>query len=769
MLINGRAAFIGEEDVVFGRALRRPAYAKVALGKDDAFAFTGRALKGDLRLAHRARSGRGRGCGRLRGELGAIDVFFQIVLGAGVEHAIGRERLIAQIGVHLLLEVDNRLRGGGAEHAVGAVQVAEIDQLLLHIADGLGVGVCVHEHVVVLIAGRGLRSGRRRGRRLRGRLGGGGGSDRVVHVVFKQTQCGRVAVAADGQGVVALLFVGPHLEIAHGDGGGRAVNAVHAIQEAQIAQHGLQVTDAFRGGIRADAAFRRSRGRKRGRSCGRGRGGGGRDGGCGRGTRALPPVGKDNQVIARGGIHLAGHFQHLAAVIAVHKGLELPYCAARGCAVDAIIRTGRKLAQGDEQLLHAADVAAGGVFVDEEIVLRRFGDHWRQRGRTLRGPGGDGGLIQPIQRLRAGDAIHGEFGVDGVGFVHIGLEIAHGLAGGAVIHAGGLRGVQPTQGDQLPLQAGDFLSGGIAADDLAGRPRRGVGRRGGRAHVAGLVLVVLILIRSGDIVHPGKIRIGDGGEGGLHIGRGRGRDRRRPQRIRCQRGHGCGGSGGVKGVGKQTNEHKSHHQHGHRRAADDQRPLARGTAFAFLPGSGAGGRGVRGGLALGDIGGAIFLKIEVALFGVFHGLNTGLQALHALFKGVLSPGHGRHGAIVQAPGAVARQIFADAQRRLALGIVGHIDDAAGILPHGPSDQEAAVVEHGAGQELYLRHRGTRIAPAVRAHVVTVEVFEAVHTFVFVCHGVHSFVSRKSERAFCVLANTSSIVPVASTPRSLSGS
>ena len=60
----------------------------------------------------------------------------------------------------------------------------------------------------------------------------------------------------------------------------------------------------------------------------------------------LPPVGKDDQVVAGGGIDLAGHFQHLAAVVAVHRVLELPDRAARGRAVNAVVRTGGQMAEG---------------------------------------------------------------------------------------------------------------------------------------------------------------------------------------------------------------------------------------------------------------------------------------------------------------------------------------------------------------------------------------------------------------------------------------
>ena len=700
--------------------------------------------------------------GRLGGRLGAVDILFQIVLRAGGEHAVGREYLVAVVGVDLTLEVDDGLRGGRSVHAVGIVEQAEDDQLLLHEADGLRVGVGVHEYIVVLVAG--LLGGllcRLLGGLLRRLLGGLLGHG-VVHVVFQQAQRGLVAVAGDGEGGVALLGVGPHLEVAHGDGGGRAVDAVHAVEIAEVAQHRLQIADALGGGIGRDARLLRGRGRG-GRGGGRGRRGGG---GRGRGPRLLPPVGKDDQVVARGGIDLAGHFQHLAAVVVVDKVLELPDRAARGRAVNAVVRAGGELAEGDEQLLHAADVALRGMFVDEEVV-RRFGDHRRQRGRALRGLGRDLVLVEPVERGRAGDAVHGELGVDGVGVVHIGLEIAHGLAGGAVIRAGGLARVQPAEGDQLPLQVGDLRGRGIAVDDLAGRARRGVRPRGGRAHVAGLVVVVLVLILAGDVVHPGKIRIGDGRERGLHIGRGRGRGGRRPQRIRGQRGHGRGFHGGVQRAGYQADDDEGHHQHRQRRAADDQRQLLFGTPLALFLLAAAGGVG--GGLALGDVGGAVLLKVEVALFRVFHGLHAGAQALHALFKGVLRAGHGRDGAVVQAAGAVARQVFADAQRALALGIVGHVDDAGGVLPHGAADEKAAVVEQRAGQKLYLRHGGAGIAAAVGADVAAVEILETVHALVFVCHGVHSFVFRQSATARCVRANTSSIVPEPSTTWMRSGS
>ena len=368
---------------------------------------------------------------------------------------------------------------------------------------------------------------------------------------------------------------------------------------------------------------------------------------------------------------------------------------------------------------------------------------------------------------RAGDAVHGELGIDGVGAVHVGLEIAHGLAGGAVIDARGLARVQPAKADQLPLQVGDLRGRGIAVDDLAGRPRRGVGPRGGRAHAAGLVVVVVVLVRAGNVVHPGKIRVLDGRERRLHIGGGRGRGRRRPQRIRGQRGHDAGRGGGVESVGEQADDDKDHHQHGHRRAADDQRQLPPGAALALLFRLAVSGAG--GGLALGDVGGAVLLKVKVALFRVLHGLDAGLEALHAALEGLLGPGHGRDGAVVQAAGAVARQVFADAQRGLALGVVGHVDDAAGVLPHGAPDEEAAVVEQRAGQKLYLRHGGAGIVAAMGADIAAAKILKAVHALVFVCHWGHSFVFRKSAAAACVRANTSSIEPEPSSTRMRSGS
>ena len=153
----------------------------------------------------------------------------------------------------------------------------------------------------------------------------------------------------------------------------------------------------------------------------------------------------------------------------------------------------------------------------------------------------------------------------------------------------------------------------------------------------------------------------------------------------------------------------AHHQHRHRRPADGQRQLPPGAPLApLLVRVRRGGMG--GGLALGDVGGAVFLKVEVALFRVLHGLHAGAcRRCMPRFKGLLRPGCGRDGAVVQAPGAVARQVFADAQRALALGVVGHVDDAAGVLPHGAADQEAAVVEQRAGQTAgsAARRRGNR--------------------------------------------------------------
>ena len=75
-----------------------------------------------------------------------------------------------------------------------------------------------------------------------------------------------------------------------------------------------------------------------------------------------------------------------------------------------------------------------------------------------------------------------------------------------------------------------------------------------------------------------------------------------------------------------------------------------------------------------------------------------------------------------------------------------------------------MVQKRAGQKLYLRHSGARVAPAMRANVLAVEVLEAVHAFVFIRHGVHSFVVRKSATARRVLEKTSSMLPAASSAR-----
>ena len=656
LVIDDGAGLVADGHAIGTHVARsRPGDGKVVLDAGDALAGAGSALKGDLRLAHlrgRRLGGRfgGRGVGGI--ERGVAVIVFQVTLRAAVEHAVGGNGLVAQIGVDLPLEVDDGLRGRRAVDAVGLVQIAQRHQHFLHIADGRGVGIRADDYHVVLVAGAGVFRGGRLGngrfgnRRLGGRGRSGRGGNRVVDIVFKVTQRILVAVSGDGEDVVAQLLVNPDLEVAHGDGGGGAIHAVNAIEEAQIAQHGLHIADALSRGVGADAAFGRRGcrrgcgGRNRGRRGGCGRGRGGRRG---RGLHVLPPVGDDDHIVIGGGVHLAGHFQHLVAIIAVDKGLEFPDRAARGRAVNAVGGTGGKLSQRDEQLLHAAHLAGGRILVDDGAAVRRLGDNRRQRGRALGGPGRDGSLIQPVKRDRTGNAVHGEFGVDGVGAVHIGLEIAHGLAGGAVIHAGGLRGVQPAQGDQLPLQAGDFLGRGIAVYNLAGRPRRSVGRRRGRAHAAGLVVVFLVGVAAVDIIHPRQFRIGNGGIGGLHMRRGRGRLLRFPERVRGQRGVGHHVLRGVENAGKQADQQKRYHQHAHGRAADDQRPLARGTALALFLGlrRRAGGR-----FALGDIGRAVFFKVKVALFGVFNGFDAGLEALHAALEGLLFAGYGHDRTVV---------------------------------------------------------------------------------------------------------------------------
>ena len=147
-------------------------------------------------------------------------------------------------------------------------------------------------------------------------------------------------------------------------------------------------------------------------------------------------------------------------------------------------------------------------------------------------------------------------------------------------------------------------------------------------------------------------------------------------------------------------------------------------------------RGSRGGLALGNIARAVFLKEEVTLAGILHVLHAGAQPFKTRFKLVLHARHGHHRAVVQALGAIPGQVFADAQAVFLLRIKSRIDDARGILAQGASHQKAAVIDLRPGQHLNLRHRGAGIPSAMGTDRLAVHILKAVHAQIFICHIFH---------------------------------
>jgi hypothetical protein len=148
-----------------------------------------------------------------------------------------------------------------------------------------------------------------------------------------------------------------------------------------------------------------------------------------------------------------------------------------------------------------------------------------------------------------------------------------------------------------------------------------------------------------------------------------------------------------------------------------------------------GGCGV---LALGDVSRAVFFKIEVTLTGILHAFHAGAQLAHTGFEGVLHAGDWHNAAVVEALGAVAGQVFADADGAAALGIQRGVYDAAAVLAQGAAQQEAVAVHGRAGQHLDLRNRSAGVPAAMGADGIAAHILEAVHTQVFVSHIFHSF-------------------------------
>ena len=132
--------------------------------------------------------------------------------------------------------------------------------------------------------------------------------------------------------------------------------------------------------------------------------------------------------------------------------------------------------------------------------------------------------------------------------------------------------------------------------------------------------------------------------------------------------------------------------------------------------------------------------------GILHALHAGAELLHALVELILLSGDGRDGAVVQALGAVAGQVFAQAQLVFALGVEGRVDDAGGVLAQGAAHQEPVVIHQRARQQLHLRHSGAGIAAAMGADGLALSVLKAVHAKIFVCHLLNPLWSIQSQSA-----------------------
>ena len=262
----------------------------------------------------------------------------------------------------------------------------------------------------------------------------------------------------------------------------------------------------------------------------------------------------------------------------------------------------------------------------------------------------------------------------------------------------------------------------------------------GRGSLLLLLVVLLLHVAVVGVVHPRKLRVHQRREGGGGVGRGGGRGQRHPGGVR---GH--GGQRIVQrhvvrvahGVEEQHQTQRDHQHHGGRDADVERDLLAMIGLVHVVVGFvlAGGGRAV---LALGDVSRAVFFKIEVALLGVLHALHAGAQLLHAGLEGVLHAGDGHDGAVVQALGAVAGQVFADADGAAALGVQRGVHDAARILAQRAAHQKAVAVHQAARQHLDLRNRGAGVLAAVRADALAVQVLKAVHAQIFVCHIFNSF-------------------------------
>ena len=712
------------------------------------------------------------GCvgGRIGGRLrrhhqSAGDELLKILHGVCIGDAGFIQNRVAEIIVHILLEGENCAGGALAVIAVIAAGIQKTggNQHLLNMLDFLTGGFGSHSGFRLgggLLSGFG--GGLRRGRfgglggglcrrsdgglcgRLCGRLGSGSlGGIAVRHghaagdELLKIGQGQGIADAVLGQAVALEIIVDIHLEGQHGSFGGGAVIAVIAAlgQQTGCDEHLLDILDGLLGGIlvHAEAILLLIR-HIGGRGGGFGREGGQHGiGGCGGLLEALPPFHIVIQIRHGIGIHNAGNGQHLVALQLVDALLELLDRRHGGGAVNAVVAAGFHQTQHDQLALNGLDVGLGGILIHGGIAgIGRYSGRGRRRGLDRLGG------VEPLLGLGAGDAVHAQLlgGLEGV--VDIGLEILHGLLGIGVILAGDLLGGQPSQRSQTLLQRGDLGGFGIFADGFVFVIHEILQRGLGRGRMLNLLVEFLVHVAGIGIIHPALLGIHQRGEGGRNIGRGARRHLGGPEI-----GGGIGREGGVLNhiVGgaqravDQRNDHDGGHDHHSGGNADDHADLLKaGTLLLILIGIGGSGSSAP---ALGDIGGAVFFKIEMALLGVLYALHAGAELAHALVEGVLTSGGGHDGTVVESLGAVAGQIFAQAHFIFALGIEGCIDDAGGILTESAAHEETFVIHQRAGQHLNLRHGGAGIAAAMGTDDLSLQILKAVHTKMLVCHIVFS--------------------------------
>ena len=346
--------------------------------------------------------------------------------------------------------------------------------------------------------------------------------------------------------------------------------------------------------------------------------------------------------------------------------------------------------------------------------------------------------------MRAGGAVGGQARV--VIFIYVALEIQHRLFGRRVVTAGRLQVIQPAQLDQPPLQLGNLFFGRLAVVlHRRGRGgRRRLGRRGYGVAVIVLIIAVVVAAVLIKVVVAGQIfaalfvlPVGPAAVGGLdivqYIGLGggqRGKGRRDPFRIVRRRGAVHRGvqraaahiDHGDNHADDQDHDHAAHDEH----LAGDLAPVE----LFFFPGGAAlfGARLMRGrARPLRQIARAVFLK-EHAPARALLGLRAAAQLFQPFFKGgAIGALAQRDCAVVLAPGQAARQIFADAQPGLGLGVPGRVHHALGVLAQRAPHHKPAARKQRAGRQVFPGHRGEGVFSAGGAYALLADRFKAVHT------------------------------------------